>query len=55
MGYFDPNAEQNEHYNEYEDMSEQRKGPAWKHFWYNKAADASKCSNYLINRLIIKN
>ena len=49
MGYFDPTeqvlntAEGNETYNEFEDMSEQRKGPAWKHFWYNKAADASKC------------
>ena len=28
---------------EFEDLSETRKGIAWKHFWYNKVQDLSKC------------
>ena len=31
----------------FEDLSETRKGLCWKHFWYNKEADLSKCMHCL--------
>ena len=36
-------AEQFLNFDEFADMSESRKGVAWKHFWFNRAQDASKC------------